>query len=129
MVDSAFSNGLLQRSFYFFFLVLWSIKLLPDAFECPMCTSSIGISYALLYLPVALLLLAQTLINNKILWRITFSFFIICSLFILIDNYHFYDTYHTKMGSNLSDFIKGELFLLMIVLIVDFVIYQLKPIK
>ena len=129
MVNRIFSNILVQRSLYFFFLVLWSIKLLPDAFECPKCTSSIGISYALLYFPVALILLAQTVINNKILWSIIFGFFIICSLFILVDNFQFYDTYHTKMGSNISDFIKSEQLYLLIVLVVDLVIYKIRPTK
>ena len=129
MVNRIFSNRLVQRSFYFFFLILWCIKLLPNALECPKCMSSLGMSYALLFFPVALMLLTQAVINNIVLWRIIFGFFILCSLYFLLDNFRFYDAYHAKMGTNISDFITGELFLVLIVLVVDLVIYKIKPTK
>jgi hypothetical protein len=86
-------------------------------------------SYALLFFPVALMLLTQAVINNIVLWRIIFVFFILFSLYFLLDNFRFYDKYHAKMGTNISDFITGELFLVLIVLVVDLVIYKIKPTK
>lgn len=127
MFNRVFSNRLFQRCFYLIFLILWSAKLLPTVLYCHNCVSSIGISYLLLYLPIVVLLLAQTVFNWRVLWVVIFSFFIVCSLFILIDNFMFFTEYRIKMGSTNTDFILSETLLLLLVSTVDIVAYKIKP--
>ena len=129
MLNRIFSNPLVQRSFYLIFLILWSTVLLRNTLEYPKCTSSVGLPYASLYFPVALILLGQTIFNRKAIWGIVFGFFVASSLFMLYDNFLFYSTYRTKMGSSVSDLILSELFLLLSTLTVNAVLYKIRPAK
>lgn len=121
------SNTKFQRSFYLFFFILWTLFLWNRITYCWTCDSSTGLSYGLLYLPLALLLFLQGIINNRIIWLVCFIVFILISLYLINDTMDFYTTYKMKMGLHLDYLFTSEIFVLIPSIIVNTILYKIKP--
>jgi len=121
-------NSIFQRAFYFLFLFLWSFLLLNKVLEYPMAKSSVGLTYLSLYLPIAVILLLQTIFNLRFLWWVCLIIFFTATLFLYVDQIDFYNEYKTKSNFQPMDLLFW-LIELMPMFFVDFILIKIKPQK
>ena len=123
-----FANSSFQRGFYLFFLILWSFSLISKTYACLTCKSSFGITYYTLYIPLASLLLLQTIFNKKGLWFIFLVIFFVITIYIAWSQVNFYNDYKIKASFKPIDLF-FQMLILIPVLLVDLILFKIKPVK
>ncbi len=115
-----------QRGFYFVCLLLWSMALLGDAIRCASCKNAWGIDNALLYYPVAALLLVQIFLNHRILWGFFLFAYCMLAVFFIKDKVDFYNAHKTEPDWEWTQLTLSTL-LIIPVIIIGYILIKIKP--
>lgn len=129
-IRAILTKDVVQRTIYGLGIILWTLILWERLMNNPFSTSSLKISYLILYLIPAIILLIQIIRNNKLLWILIFGLFsgyILVSIFLVTWDAIERSGNHVKaIDWTFLDFAFIILFF-GILGVVDWIIYQLKP--
>jgi hypothetical protein len=125
-VRGLFKKTWFHRAVYFTLLLAWSYMLWPRL-SCPSCISSLGVSYGLLFYPVATLLLVQVIFDTWITWLVFLLFSVAFSVLLTLDEYFWRVDNQSKVGWTRFDIISDLALYSTICLAFVAVIFLIRP--
>lgn len=129
-IEKELTRDITQRGIYGLGLVLWIFLLWDRLIHFPYDASSLGLSYATLFIVPAVLLFLQIIRNNKLIWGVIFS---LVSTYIGIALYLVISDAIERRGSRVKAIDWGLENILLLVFgfaalfIADWIVYKMRP--
>lgn len=124
------NRGFVQRIIYGIGIILWTLIMWTDLINFPLSKSSLGVPYLILYLIPTVVLAIQTILNTRLLWWtiwLIFSGYILISvILVIIDSIERSGNHPKAISWTINDILQ-LFFVFGVLLIVDWIIYYLKP--
>ena len=130
IIRNILTKDAIQRTIYGLGFLLWTAIMWDSLKNFPFSTSSLKVSYLILYLIPATILIIQIIRNNKLFWLLTFGLF---SGYILVSLYLVSWDIIERSGNHVKAInwsFKDITFLILsfgILCVIDWIIYRLKP--